>query len=85
MLTFILFAVFTLVTGLLFAGMVSRLLAMNFGLLRRLAAGVLAVILLAADSASPQVSLLQLCGYSLLIISAVLVLRVLALIFRRER
>jgi hypothetical protein len=28
---------------------------------------------------------LQLCGYSLLIISAVLVLRVLALIFRRDR
>jgi ubiquinone biosynthesis protein len=48
-------------------------------------AGVMAVILLAADSASAQVSLLQLCGYSLLIISAVLVLRVLALIFRRER
>jgi ubiquinone biosynthesis protein len=48
-------------------------------------AGVMAVILLAADSAAPQITLLQLCGYSLLIISAVLVLRVLALIFRRDR
>ena len=48
-------------------------------------AGVMAVILLAADSVSQQVTLLQLCGYSLLIISAVLVLRVLALIFRRDR
>jgi ubiquinone biosynthesis protein len=48
-------------------------------------AGVMAVILLSADSATPQITLLQLCGYSLLIISAVLVLRVLALIFRRDR
>jgi ubiquinone biosynthesis protein len=48
-------------------------------------AGVMAVILLAADSGSSQITLLQLCGYSLLIISAVLVLRVLALIFRRDR
>ena len=48
-------------------------------------AGVMAVILLAADSGSAQITLLQLCGYSLLIISAVLVLRVLALIFRRDR
>jgi len=48
-------------------------------------AGVMAVMLLTADSATSQITLLQLCGYSLLIISAVLVLRVLALIFRRER
>jgi ubiquinone biosynthesis protein len=48
-------------------------------------AGVMAVILLAADSGQQQVTLLQACGYSLLIVSAVLVLRVLALIFRRDR
>src|SRR5262249_37721740 len=43
--TAVLFVVFTLVTSLLFAGMVSRLLAMNFGLVRRLAAGLIAVLL----------------------------------------
>ncbi|MFI9382642.1 ABC1 kinase family protein [Kutzneria sp. NPDC052558] len=48
-------------------------------------AGVMAVMLLTAETVTPQITLLQLCGYSLLIISAVLVLRVLALIFRRER
>jgi ubiquinone biosynthesis protein len=48
-------------------------------------AGVMAVILLVGDSSQPQVTLLQAVGYSLLIISAVLVLRVLALIFRRDR
>jgi ubiquinone biosynthesis protein len=48
-------------------------------------AGVMAVILLVGDSGQPQVTLLQTVGYSLLIISAVLVLRVLALIFRRDR
>jgi ubiquinone biosynthesis protein len=48
-------------------------------------AGVMAVMLLTAEPATSQITLLQLCGYSLLIISAVLVLRVLALIFRRER
>jgi ubiquinone biosynthesis protein len=47
--------------------------------------GVMAVMLLTAETATSQITLLQLCGYSLLIISAVLVLRVLALIFRRER
>ena len=44
-LTFIALAAFTVMTGLLFAGLVSRLLAMNFGLVRRLAAGVIAVLL----------------------------------------
>lgn len=48
-------------------------------------AGVMAVILLVGDSSQQQVTLLQACGYSLLIISAVLVLRVLAMIFRRDR
>ncbi|QUQ66346.1 ABC1 kinase family protein [Kutzneria sp. CA-103260] len=48
-------------------------------------AGVMAVILLTADTGTSQLTLPRLCGYSLLIISAVLVLRVLALIFRQER
>ncbi len=39
------FVVFTVVTSLLFAAMVSRLLAMNFGLVRRLAAGGVAIAL----------------------------------------
>ncbi|MEV0383909.1 AarF/UbiB family protein [Nonomuraea sp. NPDC050643] len=51
-------------------------------------AGVMAVILLGADG-GPMVlastSLFQLIGYNLLVISAILVLRVLAVIFRRPR
>jgi ubiquinone biosynthesis protein len=51
-------------------------------------AGLMAVMLLGAGG-GPQVltgtSLYQLIGYNLLMISAILVLRVLALIFRRPR
>ncbi|MGI5271011.1 ABC1 kinase family protein [Nonomuraea sp. CA-218870] len=53
-------------------------------------AGLMAVILLGVDggpvaSAELDMSLFQLIGYNLLVISAVLVLRVLVLIFRRPR
>ncbi|TDD03928.1 AarF/ABC1/UbiB kinase family protein [Nonomuraea deserti] len=51
-------------------------------------AGIMAVILLGIDggpAALGTTSLFQLIGYNLLVISAILVLRVLALIFRRPR
>ncbi|QFY08579.1 AarF/ABC1/UbiB kinase family protein [Nonomuraea phyllanthi] len=51
-------------------------------------AGVMAVVLLGADGGPqvlPATSLFQLIGYNLLVVSAILVLRVLAAIFRRPR
>ncbi|MEV0162145.1 hypothetical protein [Nonomuraea fuscirosea] len=51
-------------------------------------AGLMAVILLGTDGGAPVVGstgLLHLIGYNLLVISAILGLRVLALVFRRPR
>jgi ubiquinone biosynthesis protein len=50
-------------------------------------AGIMAVLLLGTGggpSVTPTVSLYELFGYNLLVVSAVLSLRVLVLIFRRE-
>lgn len=65
-------------------GLVQQLLLTVLGA----TAGLMAVLLLGTDggpAVSPEVGLYQLIGYFLLVISAVLVLRVLVLIFRRDR